>query len=169
MKQIDSTNRKILNILQESGSITNAELAGMIGLAPATVFERVKKLEKNGIIGKYVALVDPEKIGKHIIAFVFITMNDYTQDTIERLSAEIAKMPEVLECYRLSGEKDYLLKVMADDIPGYDTFLFNKLARLSRVAKFTSMFVLSTVKHQTKIELEEKVEPNPPQSKNSRS
>jgi Lrp/AsnC family leucine-responsive transcriptional regulator len=169
MKQIDSTNRKILNILQETGSITNAELAGMIGLAPATVFERVKKLEKNGIIGKYVALVDPEKIGKNIIAFVFITMNDYTQDKIEHLSAEIKKMPEVLECYRLSGEKDYLLKVMADDIPSYDTFLFNKLARLSRVAKFTSMFVLSTVKHQTKIELEENAEANTPQAKNSPS
>jgi Lrp/AsnC family leucine-responsive transcriptional regulator len=154
MKQIDDTNRRILNILQERGSITNAELAGMIGLAPATVFERVKKLEKNGIITNYVALVDPQTVGKAIIAFVFITMNDYTQETIQHLSVEISKMPEVLECYRLSGDKDYLLKVVADDIPSYDAFVFDKLARLQKVGKFSSMFVLSTVKHQTKIELE---------------
>jgi Lrp/AsnC family leucine-responsive transcriptional regulator len=155
MKQIDDTNRRILNILQERGSITNAELAGMIGLAPATVFERVKKLEKNGIITNYVALVDPQTVGKTIIAFVFITVNDYTQETIQHLSEEISKMPEVLECYRLSGDKDYLLKVVADNIPSYDAFVFNKLARLQKVGKFSSMFVLSTVKHQTKIELEE--------------
>ncbi len=155
MKEIDRTNRRILNILQAKGSITNAELAGLIGLAPATVFERVKKLERSGIIRNYVALVDPEKIGKSIIAFVFITMNEYTQQTIQHLSEEISKMPEVLECYRLAGDKDYLLKVVADDIPAYDAFVFNRLARLQKVGKFSSMFVLSTVKHQTKIELDE--------------
>jgi Lrp/AsnC family leucine-responsive transcriptional regulator len=155
MKAIDKTNRRILNVIQERGSITNAELAGIIGLAPATVFERVKKLEASGIIKKTVTLVDPQAVGKSIIAFVFITMNDYTQETIRHLSDEISRMPEVLECYRLSGDKDYLLKVVADDIPGYDAFVFNKLARLQKVGKFSSMFVLSTVKHQTKIELEE--------------
>ena len=153
MKKIDETNRRILNILQERGSITNAELASTIGLAPATVFERVKKLEQSGIITDTVALVDPQAVGKSIIAFVFITMNDYTRETIEHLSEEISKMPEVLECYRLSGDKDYLLKVVADDIPGYDAFVFDKLARLQKVGKFSSMLVLSTVKHQTKIEL----------------
>jgi Lrp/AsnC family leucine-responsive transcriptional regulator len=157
MKRIDETSRRILNILQERGSITNAELAGIIGLAPATVFERVKKLEKSGIINNYVALVDPQMVGKAVIAFVFITMNDYTQATIQHLSEEISRMPEVLECYRVSGDRDYLLKVVADDIPGYDAFVFNKLARLQKVGKFASMFVLSTVKHQTKIELEESV------------
>ena len=155
MKSIDRTNRRILNTLQTRGSITNAELAASIGLAPATVFERVKKLEKNGIITDYVALVDPQTVGKSIIAFVFITMDDYTQETIQHLSEEISRMPEVLECYRLAGEKDYLLKVVADDIPAYDRFVFNQLARLKKVGKFSSMFVLSTVKHQTKIELEE--------------
>jgi Lrp/AsnC family leucine-responsive transcriptional regulator len=155
--KIDETSRRILNILQERGSITNAELAGIIGLAPATVFERVKKLEKSGIISNYVALVEPQMVGKAVIAFVFITMNDYTQATIQHLSEEISRMPEVLECYRVSGDRDYLLKVVADDIPGYDAFVFNKLARLQKVGKFSSMFVLSTVKHQTKIELEESV------------
>ena len=98
--------------------------------------------------------MDPQAVGKAIIVFVFITMNDYTQETIQHLSEQISRMPEVLECYRLSGEKDYLLKVVADDIPSYDAFVFNKLARLQKVGKFSSMFVLSTVKHQTKIELE---------------
>ena len=98
-------------------------------------------------------MVDPQAVGKSIIAFVFLTVNDYTQETIEHLSAEISKMPEVLECYRLSGDKDYLLKVVADDIPGYDSFVCEKLARLRKIGKFSSMFVLSTVKHQTKIEL----------------
>jgi Lrp/AsnC family leucine-responsive transcriptional regulator len=157
MKQIDETNRRILNILQERGSITNAELAGLIGLAPATVFERVKKMEASGIITNTVALVDPQAVGKSIIAFVFITMDDYTQETIRHLSEEISRMPEVLECYRLSGDRDYLLKVVAEDIPSYDAFVFNKLARLKKAGKFSSMFVLSTVKHQTKIELEEQL------------
>jgi len=143
------------------GSITNAELAASIGLVPATVFEGVKKLEKSGIITDYVALVDPQAVGKSIIAFVFITMDDYTQETIQHLSAEISRMPEVLECYRLAGEKDYLLKVVAENIPAYDAFVFNKLARLKKAGKFSSMFVLSTVKHQTKIELEENVPGTP--------
>ncbi len=153
--KMDAVNTRILNILQERGSITNAELAGLVGLAPATVFERVRKLERSGIIRKYVALVEPNKIGKKILVFVFVTVNEYTAETITRLSEEISTMPEVLECYRISGDKDYLLKVVADDIPGYDTFVFNKLARLQSIAKFSSMFVLSTVKSVTKIELPE--------------
>ena len=153
MNSIDSTNRRILNILQEQGAITNAELAARIGLSPATVFERVKKLEKSGILRRYVGLVDLEKVGKSIIAFVFLTLNEYTSEAIEYLSEEVRKMPEVLECYRISGEKDYLLKVVADDIPTYDRFVFHKLGRLSHVGKFTTMFALSTVKYQTKVSL----------------
>jgi len=152
--KLDAINKRILDILQEQGAITNAELASQIGLAPASVFERVRKLEAGGIIRKYVALVDREKIGKGITAFVFLTVSDYSAKAIQKLSAEIGELPEVLECYRLGGEQDYLLKVVTDDIPSYDRFICDKLSTLSALGKFSSMFVLSTIKEQTKISLE---------------
>jgi len=153
MSKIDETNRLILNILQKDGAITNAELAKRIGLAPASTLERVKKLEKTGIIKKYVALVDSEKIGKGITAFVEISMNDHSAETIKRFNHDIIKIPEVLECYHISGDKDYLLKVATDSIKNYEVVALEKLAVIPHVGKISTLFVLSTIKSETAIYL----------------
>jgi len=153
MSKIDETNRLILNILQKDGAITNAELAKRIGLAPASTLERVKKLEKTGIIKKYVALADSEKIGKGITAFVEISMNDHSAETIKRFNHDIIKIPEVLECYHISGDKDYLLKVVTDSIKNYEVVALEKLAVIPHVGKISTLFVLSTIKSETAIYL----------------
>ncbi len=155
MKHIDEVNRQILNILQDEGAITNAELANKVGMAPPTVLERVKKLERQGIIRKYVALVDEAKIGRGIIAFVSISVADHSTLGIKNFHREILRLPEVLECYHIAGEKDYLIKVIAKDIPDYETFAIEKLAALPNIGKISTMFVLSTVKRETKIQIDE--------------
>lgn len=153
--KLDDTNKKILSILQEDGSITNAELAQRIGLAAASTLERVKKLERSGVIKKYVALVDCEKIGKEVLSFVEISMNKHTVDTIKLFSSEIAKIPEVLECHHItSGDKDFLLKVVTESIKHYELFALEKLSVIPNVGKISTLFVLSTMKSETAISLD---------------
>ena len=151
--KIDDISKQILTILQKDGSITNSDLAKQIGLAPASTLERVKKLEKNGLIKKYVALLDFEKIGKEVVTFVEISMNEHSAETIKRFSSEIAKIPEVLECHHISGEKDFLLKVVTRSIKEYESFALEKLAVIPHVGKVATFFVLSTVKSETSIPL----------------
>ncbi len=152
--KLDEVNKQILSILQDDGSITNSELAKRIGLAPASTLERVKKLEKTGIIRKYVALLDSEKIGRDIVAFVEISMSEHSAETIKLFTREIVKIPEVLDCYHISGDKDFLLKVVTDSIKNYETFALEKLAVLPHVGKISTLFVLSTIKEETSLHLE---------------
>jgi len=150
-KKLDQINQKILDILQDNSSITNSELASNIGLAPASTLERVRKLEKGGIIKKYVALIDGEKIGKGTVVFVIINMALYSIETINEFSAHIEKIPEVLECYKLAGEHDYLLKIITEDIQSYESLAIKKLAKIPGIARMNTFFVLSSTKQQTKI------------------
>jgi len=150
-KPLDSINQKILEILQDNSSITNAELANKIGLAPASTLERVRKLEKCGVIKKYVALIDAEKVGKGTVVFVLINMAEHSVESIKRFKSQVQKLPEVLECHRLAGEKDYILKIVTDDIKSYEIFSMEKLARITGIARMGTYFVLSSPKQQTKI------------------
>ena len=152
--KFDEVNKRILSILQEDGSITNSELAKRIGLAPASTLERVKKLEKTGVIRKYVALLDSQKIGKEIVAFVEISMDKHSAETIKLFSREIAKIPEVLDCHHISGDKDFLLKVVTDSIKNYEKFALEKLAVIPHVGKISTLFVLSTIKSETSLHLD---------------
>lgn len=155
MKPLDTINQKILDILQENSSITNAELAQRIGLAPASTFERVKKLEKSGIIKKNVALVDGEKVGKGTVVFVIINMAEHSVKSIKDFSTQVKQVPEVLECYRLAGERDYILKIVTHDIQSYESLAINKIAKIAGIARTNTYFVLSTLKQQTKIPISE--------------
>jgi Lrp/AsnC family leucine-responsive transcriptional regulator len=152
--QLDQTDKKILNLLQENGRITNAQLAKEVGLSPPPMLERVRKLEKNGIIKKYVALVDPKKLDRGTIAFVAVSLRFHRQDAIQEFVTEIQKIPEVLECHHITGEEDYLLKVVIKDIAEYERFLLEKLTRFSGISKIKTFFILSTLKQETKIPIE---------------
>ena len=151
MKALDKINRHVLNILQENSSITNAELAYQIGLAPASTLERVKKLEKNGIIKRYVALVNEKKIGKGTVVFAIINMKEHSVETIKKFNEFVQGLPEVLECHRLAGDKDYILKIVTEDIQSYEAFSIEKLSKTPGIARVITSFVLSSPKDHTKI------------------
>lgn len=152
---LDRVDRKILNLLQEDSGMTNVELARRVGLAPATTLDRVRKLRQNGFIRGYVALVDPSKVNQGTIAFIAVTLNGHGADSVHAFRDRVQALPEVLECYHVSGESDYLLKVVAADIRGYENFLLHKLAPIPNIGKIHTSFVLSTVKHETKVPIHE--------------
>ena len=154
MIKLDKINRRILSILQKNSSITNSDLAKTIGLAPATTLERVKKLEVAGVIKGYVALVDQKKIGKPITAFVEISMTNHSATAIKEFSKEITAIPEVLECHHLAGDKDFLLKVITEDIETYRKFALNKLASIPEIGNVCTLFTLDTIKDSTGIPVE---------------
>lgn len=151
MKKLDNTNRQILEVLQKDGSTTNTELARQVGLAPASTLERVKKLEKGGIITKYVALVDAEKVGKQIIAYVEITMGNHSAAAITEFEESIKDIPEILECHHVAGDKDFILKIVTEDMKSYERLALEKIAVIPNLGRVSTMFVLSTIKQKTGI------------------
>lgn len=151
MKKLDAINRKIINLLQENSSVTNAELAEKLKLPATTVFDRVKKLEQRGIITRKVAIVNPEKVGKETIAIVSLSLTGHSAKNVQKFWKAIKDIPEVLECYHISGESDFILKVIADNIREYETFLLEKLTAIENIGKIKTSFVMSTIKYQTKI------------------
>ncbi|MBN2874479.1 MAG: Lrp/AsnC family transcriptional regulator [Spirochaetales bacterium] len=153
MAKLDDVNRKILEILQLDSSITNQELASRINLSPATTLERVKKLEQAGIIRKYVALLDEKKLEKHVKVFVSITMKDHSDTSIQEFNRRISEFPEILECCRLAGEKDYLLKILVDNIEDYEIFTRTRLSTLPGIDKASSSIVLASIVDHTAIPL----------------
>ncbi len=154
MVKLDNINRKIISILQANSSMTNSDLSKSIGLAPATTLERVKKLELSGIIKGYVALVDQKKIGKDITAFVEISMKDHSANSIKTFSRDIAAFPEVLECHHIAGDKDFLLKVVTENIESYRIFALDKLASIPGIGNVCTLFTLDTIKYSTGIPVE---------------
>lgn len=144
--KLDRINRRILDLLQQDGSLTNAELARRVGLAPASTLERVRRLEQAGVIAKYVAVVDPEKVGMPITAFVEIAMSDHSAAAIDAFSRTVAEIPEILECHHVAGEKDFVLKVVTPDIRSYERVALEKIATMPNIGQITTVFVLSTVK-----------------------
>jgi Lrp/AsnC family leucine-responsive transcriptional regulator len=152
---LDPVDRRILSILQENGRITNVKLAAEVGLSPPTVLERVRKLEERGIIEKYVALVNPDKVDRGLCAFVLVSLTFHREKIIDRFRKEILGHPAVLECFHVAGEGDFLLKVVARDIQAYRDFLVNTLTCLEGVQRVTTMIVFDTLKRDTQLQVEE--------------
>lgn len=153
---LDDIDRMILDMLQEDSGITNVELARRLAVAPATTLDRVKKLEQKGIIRGYVALVDPHAVGQGTIAFVAVTLVSHEALQVRAFRDNVRLLKEVLECYHTSGENDYLLKVVVEDIQHYEEFLTTKLVALPNVARVNTSFALSTVKFETKIPINQR-------------
>ncbi len=151
--KLDAMDHDILEILQREGRITNAELAKRLGISPPAMLERVKRLENNGVIDRFVAIIAPEKVGVGIIAFVRVSLGAHKLEDFENFRDHIDSMDEVLECYQLSGEDDYLLKVALADMADYANFAFSKLAPITGVQSINSSFVLGTIKQDTALPL----------------
>lgn len=151
MTRLNATDKKILEILQTDAKITNVELAAKVGISPPAMLERVKKLESSGIIEKYVALINPQKVGRETFAMVSVSLTQHQLPTINLFVKEINKLEEVLECFHVTGKEDFLLKVVVKNIPDYEKFILEKLTKIKGVSRVNTTFILSAFKLSTKI------------------
>ncbi len=151
--QLDATDRRILQVLQREGRLTNAELAELVALSPSACHRRVQRLEAQGIIAGYVALLDARKIGKPTTVFVEITLSSQSDETLEAFERAVARIPDVLECHLMAGAADYLLKLVVADTEDFARIHRQHLARLPGVAKMQSSFALREVVRTTALPL----------------
>lgn len=149
----DEIDIKILNILQDEGRITNTKLAKEIGISPPSMLDRVKRLENTGVIDKYVALVDMEKTGFGLIALIMVSLSLHQISSLEAVKDSLVKIDEVLECYQVSGDVDFLLKVATKDMNSYKDFVNNKLSGIEGIQTIKTSFVLDTLKSTTKLQV----------------
>jgi Lrp/AsnC family leucine-responsive transcriptional regulator len=144
---LDATDRKILAILQEDGRISLSDLAARIALSPSPCLRRIRRLERTGIIARYVAVLDQAKVGLPVSVFVSIKLESQRVEALERFKKAIAKWPEVLECYLMTGPRDYLLRIVVTDLAAYEQFLKQKLTRIDGVSSIESSFALEQAKY----------------------
>ena len=143
---LDETDLKLLRILQEDARITTKQLAAMVNLSTTPVFERLKRLERDGYIQKYVAILDAEKLNLGFEVFCSVKLKQMSRDVAHAFVNVIKDIPQVAECYNISGEFDYLLKVYCPDMRSYKEFLMNVLGSTDTVGSIQSMFVMSPIK-----------------------
>jgi DNA-binding Lrp family transcriptional regulator len=151
--QLDKTDLEILKMLQKDSNRTTKSIAAQLDMSTSPVFERIKKLEKEGYIKKYVAVLDNKKIGLKLTVFIGITLQGHTRSYLEKFVKEINNFPEVVECHRVSGNFDYLLKLVVEDIEAYETFIITKLTLLPYLGNVQSLITLSTGKETNEIDL----------------
>ncbi|MBA4145089.1 MAG: AsnC family transcriptional regulator [Azospira oryzae] len=144
--KLDAIDRKILELLQTNSNITNAQLAQEIGLSPAPTLERVKKLENGGVIKSYHGVVDLASVGLGVSTFVMVSLKGHNKDNIEKFMKAIRSIDEVIECHHVTGSADFILKIVATDIPAYQNLMLEKVSNIEVVDSMQSMVILSTFK-----------------------
>jgi Lrp/AsnC family transcriptional regulator, leucine-responsive regulatory protein len=152
--KLDAIDRKILAALQDNGRLSNVELAERVGLSPSPCLRRVRMLEDAGMITRYVALLDQKAVGLPVSVFISIKLERQQEDDLDHFEAAVRKYPEVLECYLMTGTRDYLLRVATRDLAAYERFLKTKLTRVENVASIESSFALKQVKYTNSLPLE---------------
>jgi len=150
---LDNTDKKILTILQNDGRITNSRLAQLVGLSPPAVLERVRRLEKAGVIEKYVAILDRSQAGFAIQTIVMVCLSHHQTPSLQNVKERLTQMEEVLEVHQLTGEVDFLLKVAVKDMHAYTDFVNNKLSGIPGIQNVKTSFILDTLKNNTALPL----------------
>lgn len=146
MEILDQVDLQILRTLQKNAKLTTKELAAAVGLTPTPVFDRLKRLERQGYIKKYVAVLDPEKLDRGLLVFCKVKLKQVNHEIADEFARRIHRVPEVTECYNISGNYDYLLKVRASGMRQYQEFVLNKLGTIENLSSLESIFVMSEVK-----------------------
>ena len=146
-EDLDAIDRKILACLQVDGRMTLADLADKVGLSPSPCLRRVRILEKRGVISRYVAVLDQRAVGLPVSVFVSIRLERQRQEALDRFAKAIERWPEVLECYLMTGPRDYWLRVVVPDLAAYERFVKQKLTRIEGIASIESSFALEQVKY----------------------
>jgi len=149
MEKLDAVDLRILDLLQHNAQLTNKQIAEKLGMSTTPVFERIKKLEKKGVIAKYVALLDRRKIGKNLIAYGTVRLKEHTQESITEFVEQVKSFPEVVECMHTTGMGDYLLKMAVEDMDAYHKFVMDKLSAIKVISHVQSSFVLDEVVKET--------------------
>ncbi|KPE52178.1 Lrp/AsnC family transcriptional regulator [Chryseobacterium indologenes] len=149
----DETDKKLLLLLQEDCKQTTKELSYKLGLSVTAVYERVRKLENLGVISKYVALLDRNKVNRDFIVLCHIKLTQHKKEFVMQFEKEIMNLNEVTECFHVSGDYDYILKIGVRDMQDYRNFMLTKLTALQHIASTHSSFMISEVKNTTAIEL----------------
>jgi Lrp/AsnC family leucine-responsive transcriptional regulator len=147
MEELDETDLMLLKILGNDSNQSIKELAAQVNLSPSPVFGRVKRLENNGYIKKYIALLNPEKFNQGFIVFCNIKLKQHDKTIGHKFVADILKIDEVVECYNISGDYDFILKVFAKDMKHYQDFVFNKLGSVESIGSTHSTFVMAEIKN----------------------
>ena len=153
--KLDKIDKKILDILQVDGRITNAQLSKDIVLSPAPTLERVKKLENAGIIKSYHAKLDNEKINLGVSTYVMVSLKGHNRSNIEKFISAIDGVDEIIECNHVTGSSDFILKVIAKDIPSYQKLMLEKVSEIEVVDSMQSMVILSTFKDSKRMPIPE--------------
>jgi DNA-binding Lrp family transcriptional regulator len=145
---LDKIDKQILNTLQENGKTTNSKLSKIVGISAPSTLERVKRLEQAGVISHFTAVLDPEKIGFSIMGMVNIGLSLSSLSSVAEIKEKFFNLDEVIECYQIAGENDFILKVIAKDIKAYGEFMNKKLTQIEGIQVIKSSFVIDNVKEK---------------------
>ncbi len=151
--ELDRVDVRILSELQANAKLTNVELASRVHLSPSPCLTRVRTLEERHVIDRYVTLLDPHTLGLNVSVFIQISLEKQTKDALDIFEAAVMERPEVMECYLMSGDADYLLRVVVSDIQALERLIIDKLTPISVVANIRSSFALKQVKYKTALPL----------------
>jgi Lrp/AsnC family transcriptional regulator, leucine-responsive regulatory protein len=144
--KLDKIDLKIIEILQENSKITNLELSKQIGLSPAPTLERVKKLEQTEVIESYHASINAQQMGLSVKTFVMVSLAWQKENALNNFLNKVRSIPEITECYIITGDGDFLMKIVCKDIPTYEQFLFQTLSQIEEIERLKTLMTLSTVK-----------------------
>ncbi|MER7793203.1 Lrp/AsnC family transcriptional regulator [Streptomyces sp. NPDC097640] len=153
MKELDAIDRRILRALQENGRIQNVELAEKVGLSPSPCLRRVKMLEEAGVIERYVALLNPAKIGMGLTVFARIWLTGQDAETVEHFTEEVKLLPQIVECHLMAGDCDFLLRVVAADLDAYRKFQLDHLTRIRGVQSVKTEIPMQKIKLTSELPL----------------
>lgn len=153
MRKLDRTDIGILNRLQDNARVTNADLARAVNLSPTPCFNRVKAMEEMGLIRRQVTLLAPELLGLNVNVFIHVSLEKQVEDALQRFEDSIAERPEVMECYLMTGDADYLLRVLVPDIQALERFILDHLTKIPGVSNIRSSFALKQVRYKTALPL----------------
>jgi DNA-binding Lrp family transcriptional regulator len=145
MAKIDDIDKQILAFLNEDAFVSNKEMALRLGMSPTPIHERIKKMEKEGIIKGYKAVIDPHKLGKSLTVFCEITLKEHAADYLKQFEDDAMSLQEVQECYCVSGNSDFLLKIVVSDMDDYRNFILHKLASIKNIGNAQSHFVMNEI------------------------
>ena len=151
--KLDITDKKLINLLQNNSKQTTKQLSLQLNLSVTAVYERIKKLEKEKVVQKYVAIIDKNKIEKSFMVFCHVKLIQHTRENVATFEREILKLEEVSECFHVSGEYDYILKIFVKDMEQYRSFMVTKLTAIKYIGSTHSTFAIEKVKNTTAIHL----------------
>jgi len=147
LPELDDIDLKIIRALQTDGRMSNVELAQRCSLSPSSTLERVRRLERGGVVEGYTARVNPRALGHHVVVFVQVTMREHDQKAVSRFEKAVAEIPEILECHQVAGDFDFLLKALVKDVAELRGMLMDRLSALPAIGRMHTTLVLATSKH----------------------